>query len=417
MKFSLSPWIKAFKHYQNPRVFSMIFFGILSGLPFLLTLATMNVWLTEIGFSTKIIGELAFIQLPYAFRFLWSPFVDKYSIPFITKFIGKRRGWIIVSQIGLIMSIAGMSQINPIENLSLFTICGFCVSFFSATQDLVLGGYRIEVLSAEHQGNGTAALYIGYRIGLMISGAGAFYLSSLFSWETVYIIMSILLTLGLIVIIVNPEGHSIQKEKSETSYFSIIADVLKDLLKKNQWVTILIFILFYKAGDSIFGAYTSVFLSKVGFSNSDIAQGNFLGVPFSILGGFLGGILISKYGALNTFKVCGILQIITCFILIFQYYVGDYKPMIFVVAGVENFYLGIGGVTFYSFLTTLCTSGHTATQYAVLLSFGSLSRILSSWIAGWIASTVSWDYFFFITSFSGIFYIILLNRISKLSNY
>ncbi len=416
MSFSFTSWAQAFKHYQNPRVFSMIFFGILSGIPFLLTLATMNVWLTQLGFSTKTIGGLAFIQLPYAFRFLWSPFIDQYSIPFLTRWIGKRRSWLILSQIGLILSVIGMSQTNPVDHLTLFGVFGFCIAFFSATQDLVLGGYRIEVLAPEHQGNGTAALYIGYRIGLMISGSGAFYLSSLFPWSTVYVMMSVLLALGFIVIILNPEGESKQKENFQNSYFSIVADVIKDLLKKHQWVNILIFILLYKAGDSIFGAYTSVFLSKVGFSNVDIAQANLLGVPFSILGGFLGGILISKYDSLNTFKLCGVLQIATCVILIIQYFVGTYKPMIFVVVAVEHFYLGIGGVTFYSFLATLCTSAHTATQYAVLLSFGSLSRIIASGIAGYVATLVSWDYFFFITAFSGVLYIMLLNRMGKLNN-
>jgi PAT family beta-lactamase induction signal transducer AmpG len=367
----------------------------------------MNLWLAETGISSTTIGQLAFIHLPYSLKFLWAPFIDQYPIPFLTKKLGKRRSWLLTAQLGLALTVMGMSQISPLENLTLFALYGFLVSFFAATQDLVLGGYRIEILSKNQQGIGTSAMWTGYRIGIMISGSGALYLTAYFTWSTVYLIMSCVLALGMIIVLINPEPQN--AGISKVSYIAVVKTIVKNFIHQPGWIKILAVIFFYKVGDSIFISYTSVFLFKIGFSNIDISQGILWGTFCSVIGGFLGGILIDQRGPIKTFKLCGYLQILTCITCILQSNVGPNKIMLFATTGIEHFYIGIAGVTFYSFLGSLCTSGHTATQYAILSSLGSLSRILSSYLSGWAADQLSWDTFFLLTSISGIFYIVILN--------
>ncbi len=408
----MKTWIQAVKHYKDPRVLSMIFFGVSSGLPFLLTLATMNIWLTKLGLSSTTIGQLAFIHIPYTLKFLWSPFIDKYNIPFLSNFLGNKRSWLLISQIGLILSVFGMSQTNPSQSLGLFAFFGFLVSFFSASQDLVLGGYRIEILSQDQQGAGTGALWIGYRIGLLASGSGALYLSSIYPWDTIYFIMGCLLIFGLIITLLNPKEKQDVANFSTASYLSVVKDVIISITSKPKWFLLPIFIVFYKAGDGIFGAYTDVFLSGLGYSNIDLSQGNLLGVFCSIMGGFLGGVLIGRYGSIHTLKLCAIFQIMTCGALIFQSQIGLYKPMLFTLMSIKHFYLGIGGAALYGFLSLLCTSKHTATQFALLCSFGSFSRIISTWVGGWVADQIHWEWFFFFVSFAGLFYILLLKKMN-----
>lgn len=410
MRLMSKSWIQAARHYQNPRVLSMILFGISSGAPFLLTLSTMNLWLTQLGISSTTIGQLAFIHLPYALKFLWSPLIDQYNIPILTGLIGKRRSWIFSAQIGLSISIASMSQIDPQTNLILFAICGFLTAFFSATQDLVLGGYRIEVLAPEQQGVGSGSLYIGYRIGILASSSGALYLSSFFPWPTIYILTSFLFIAGTLIVLLNPEPTKRSSQSPTSSYFSIVRDVVKDIISKPQWIFVPIFIMSYKVGDGIFGAYTPVFLSKIGFSNLDISQGHLLGLFFAISGGFIGGILISRYGGIRALIFSAWLQIFTCLILVLQAYMGYSKPTMFLVMAFENFYFGLGNTAFYGFLSLLCTSEHKATQFALLLSFGSFSRIIATWIGGWAADQMPWSAFFFFSSFAGIVYILILQK-------
>ena len=376
----------------------------------------MNLWLSQLGFSTKTIGQLAFVQLPYTLRFLWAPLIERHHLPFLKNILGKKRSWLLIAQLGLIFSISSLGLIDPQKNLNLFAMVAFLTSFFSATQDLVLGGYRIEILSVTQQGPGAGAMWIGYRMGLLVSSSGAFYCSSFFSWSVIYQILACVMVLGLLVVFLNPEPQE-KKALSDTkeSYFSIVSEVVKGLLKNEKWFLIAVFIIFYKVGDGIFGAYTPIFLSKLGFSNIDIAYGSLMGALFSIIGGLIGGILVSKFGAIQALKYCAYLQIATCISLICQYKIGFHKGMMFTVMGFENFYFGLGGAAFYSFLSLLCNSHHTATQFALLCSFGSFSRIFSTWMGGRAADLFTWDVFFFLTSLAGVFYVFLLKRMSYLS--
>jgi PAT family beta-lactamase induction signal transducer AmpG len=226
-------------------------------------------------------------------------------------------------------------------------------------------------------------------------------------------IMAIILLFGTSIIFFNPREKPRYRETQGVSYFSIVIDVTRNIRSKPQWFLLPLFILFYKAGDGIFGAYTPVFLSKLGFTNIDLSQGNLLGVSFAIIGGFLGGILVTRYGSIPTLKICAILQMLTCMMLVCQNFIGAYKPMIFMVMMMEHLYFGVGGAALYSFLSILSTSKYTASQFAFLCSFGSFSRIFTTWIGGWAADQMSWGYFFACVSLCGFIYLMILNKMER----
>ena len=211
----LSKWIKALRIYFTPRMITMVGLGFSSGFPLLLIFSTLNLWLKDDGISYKAIGLFSLVKLPYSFKWLWSPLLDRLSLPLFGK-LGRRRGWALFFQILLAAGIAAVSTVTPAENLHLLAILCVIVVIASASQDIVLDAYRIESFNAKEQGAGVAIYIIGYRLGTIASGAGAIWMASFMSWNQVYLLMTFGTLIGMATILFSPEPVKAEKYSEQT---------------------------------------------------------------------------------------------------------------------------------------------------------------------------------------------------------
>lgn len=421
-------WTDSFNAYLDRRILSIFFLSFSSGLPFLLTLSTLAVWLKESGVSKTVIGLFVMTTLPYTFKFLWGPLVDRLSLPPLTTLLGKRRGWALLTQVTLALSLMGLGSTNPAENIWGTAIMALCVAFSSAMQDMVIEAYRIEISDDYHAGTTAASSSLGYRVGLLVSGAGALYLAEVVSWYHVYIIMACCVGVGMITILISPRTKTLvpsafprsKHRLSESSTLSgpvlqwikqTYLPPLKQLLNNNDWRVVLAFILFYKVGDTAINVMNTPFLIELGFSKLEIANvAKLFGISSMIVGGFIGGLLLTRFGILTSLILCATLQVLSSLMFVMQAIVGYNLEILVITIGVENLTCGLGAAAFIAYLSSMCSQPNTATHFALLSSFGSMMRVILSIAAGWLADCVSWDVFFLITALGSIPCLLLLMR-------
>lgn len=408
-------WIKALTIYADPRVFSIFFLGFSSGLPFLLILATLSVWLAEANISKTQIGILAWVTIPYSFKFMWAPLVDHFKIPYLSRFLGQRRGWILSSQVFLIIALLLLGFTNPKENLFITAACAFLVGICSASQDIAIEAYRIEILPRSLIGYGASASVLGYRLGMLVSGAGALYLAAFFeSWAITYTLMACCVLIGVIAILLSHEPQKnrtrrsqalpykgLQTDKNLSKRFdAILIQPFIYFIKRGDWVLILPFILLYKVGDTVLNTMSMPFLIEIGFSKVEIAHvAKTFGISAMIMGGIIGGILSHKFSLRQNLIFCTTLQLTASAFFMMQASMGHNIPFLFITMGVENLACGMSQVALISYLSTLCQQPNTATHYALLSSFASFSRVILSTAAGWLADQTVWSKFYIVISF------------------
>ncbi len=407
------------KVYKNPKILAILLLGFASGLPLPLTGATLDAVLNQAGVTKTAIGLFALISIPYSLKFLWSPIIDRLPVPFLTKLLGRRRSWIILTQISLVASITMLGFSNPAENIMATALIALWVAFSSASQDIVIDAYRIESLHPEEQGAGASATTTGYIISMkLISGALAFWLSDLMPWSYVYMLMAAVMALGIVAVIVAGEPEIQEKITSSKNLKEFLRDGVIapfiDFLKTPNWWLIISFIIFYKFGDAFAGKMTTPFLQDIGFSNTQIAfYLKTFGLGATLLGTFLGGALVYKIGTLKALFVGGILQMLSnvMFVLL-AHFPGDTAILSATVA-MENLSGGMGTAALVAYLSSLCNVRYTATQYALLSSFASIGRTFLSSSSGWFAQTLGWSNFFLLSIFialPGIFILVLLTK-------
>lgn len=404
-------WLRTLNGYFEPRVVSIFFLGFSSGLPFLLILATFSVWLAESGISKTQIGILAWVTLPYSLKFLLAPFVDRYQIPFMCRFFGQRRGWMLTSQLCLMVVLVLLGVSNPSENLLLTSIFALTVGICSATQDIVIEAFRIEVLPKSWVGYGAGASVLGYRLGMLVSGAGALYLATfLESWAITYAIMAGFVLVGIIATLMSKEPKHKKKSLLHKSTISLALNQNKGgfhqletlflqpllhFIKRKDWILILPFIVMYKVGDTVLNSMSMPFLIEIGFSKVEIAHvAKTFGISAMVIGGLIGGIFLTKYSLRRNLIICTSLQVIASIFFLLQAIMGHHVPFLFITMGIENLTCGLGQVALITYLSTLCEQPNTATHYAMLSSFASFSRVILSMIAGWLADQLIWPDFF-----------------------
>lgn len=389
-------------------VLRIVLLGFSSGLPFLLTLSTLSVRLTESGVSNTILGLFTVATLPYTFKFILSPFVDQCCLPFLTKYFGKRRAWGLLSQVCLFFALMGLGATNPHNQLWLTALMVLVVCFFAAIQDIVLEAYRIETTDENSQGTAATATYLGFRLGMMASGAGALYLASFFPWVEVYTVMACCLSVGILTLLLSPEPrtsfmHPVMSTTTSSwkSFWLFLIKGLDDLIQRHDLRIIVAFILFYKVGDTVLNVMNMPFLVQLGFSKVEIAEiAKFFGITAMIFGGLFGSVILNQFGVPTGLIFCAGLQIISCLMFFIQALVGHNLVVLTVVIGVENFTCGLGASAFIAYISGLCSLEYTAVHYAILSSVGSCARILISSLAGWLADQMSWTSFFLL---SGLF--------------
>ena len=389
--------------FKETRILSIFFLGFSSGLPFLLTLATLHVWLSEGGINKTTIGLFVLITLPYSLKFLWAPFVDHLKIPYFTKTFGQRKGWMLLSQLFVIISLLTLGSTNPHTNIALTAVAGVMVAFSSATQDIVFEAYRVEILKSHEVGLGAGASMLGYRLGMWVSGAGALYLASYFSWFTVYAFMACCVTIGMITTMLSSEptlSYEALKIKSlSTTLFQKIKKSARSLFQRENWQVIVMYIIFYKVGDTILNVMTAPFLLEIGFSKLEIAHvAKSFGIGAVIIGGCIGSITLTRKPLIETLLLCSLLQIFSCLMFALQAHVGYNLWMLFMTIGIENLTCGIGTAAFIAYLSSLSSAPYTASHYALLSSIGSLARVTLSFFAGWSADHLEWVDFYLLTA-------------------
>ncbi len=397
------------KLYFSKKLIFIFLMGVVSGIPLYLILSTLMIWLTRENIDIATIGLFSLTQLPWSLKFLWAPLIDSFKIPILSNFLGKRRTWLVFTQFFLGCSIILLGINDPNNNLFFCALLSLIVAFFSATQDIIIDAYRIEILKESEQGAGAAMTQAGYRIGGIISGAGALYFREIVEWKIVFLFLGILIFIFMFLNFFAPKElkyKSKKNKKEDYKFYSIFIKPIQEFFLRSQklnFIIILAFILFFKLGDVIAGVMANPFYVKIGFSNIEIANASKLfGVIATLVGVFVGGYLIKIYGILNILIIGSILQIISNLLFVFLSLIGPkFNYLILTVAG-ENFSGGLGSAGFVAYLSILCNKKYTATQYALLSSIMGVARTILSSPSGYMVSSLGWTYFFLISTIFGI---------------
>lgn len=363
--------------------------GFACGLPLLLTITVLQAWMQDEGVDLAVIGMMALVGLPYTLKFLWAPFLDRFTLPFL----GRRRGWLLVAQVALIFSIAGLGFTDPGEKPWMVAVAAFIVTFFSASQDIVVDAYRREDLGDEELGLGSSLYVNGYRVGMLLASGGGLILADLLPFPFIYLIMAACMLPGVLTTLLAPEPE-IHVETPRTLKEAVF-DPLVDYFRRQEAFWILAFILFYKIGDTMASAMTIPFYMDIGFTKSQIgAVVKLFGFWATIAGSLIGGVLMLRLKIKHSLWVFGILQAIStaCFAILAR--IGS---SVFVLSGViafENLSSGMGTAAFVAFMASITNKKFTATQYALLSSLMGVPRVLASAPTGFLAKYMGWEVFF-----------------------
>ncbi|MBF0282842.1 MAG: AmpG family muropeptide MFS transporter [Magnetococcales bacterium] len=415
-----SRWLEAASVYRDRRMVLVLLLGFSSGLPLALTASTLTLWLAREGVDKASIGLFALVGTPYGFKFLWAPLVDRLGFPPFTRWLGRRRGWLMVSQLTLLAAILALGTADPAHQPVWTALLALAVSFLSATQDIVIDAYRVEILPPRLQGAGAGVIVLGYRVGMLTSGAGALYVAHGAGWFAAYALMAALMGVGLLATLLfaeppPPAGEGLASSAPSAAAPSAaggwswrrlrhwlrgaVVDPFADFLRRPGWFTILAFILLYKFGDALAGVMINPFYVEMGFSEMDIANASkSFGMAATIAGGLLGGVVVSRLGVMPSLLVCGVLQLLSNGMFTLLALAGHSLPLLFLAVGVENLTGGLGTAAFVAYLSSLCHVAYTATQYALLSSFMAAGRTLLASSGGWLALQVSWPLFFLLTA-------------------
>lgn len=382
--------------------------GFGSGLPLLLTQSTLSLWLVEAGASLEVVGWVTMVSLPYSFKFLWAPAMDARPAP-LTKLLGRRRSWMVLTQGLCAVSMGLMSLSGAAYQLEALAVCALLLSLASASQDVIVDAYRVERLPQAAQGTGAALAVLGYRLGMLVSGAGALYLAHyLGSWPWVYAVMSLCMALPLVVSWLAAEPVVAAAAVSppnnpETSKFKIfyktLWEPLRGLLTRPGWLLVLLFIMSFKIGDSMANRMLMPFLKSVGFEKLDLANiAKTYGIIASILGVLAGGWFVRRLGTIRALWVGGLLQAASNLVFVWQSRVGPDPWALVVTISVENLSGGLGTAAFVAYLSMLCDRRYTATQYALLTAASSIMLTLIGGQSGVLAEALGWSHYFMITA-------------------
>lgn len=363
--------------------------GFACGLPLLLTITVLQAWMHDEGVDLAVIGMMALVGLPYTLKFLWAPFLDRFTLPFL----GRRRGWLLVAQVALIFSIAGLGFTDPGEKPWMVVVAAFIVTFFSASQDIVVDAYRREDLVDEELGLGSSFYVNGYRVGMLLASGGGLILADSLPFSFVYLIMAACMLPGVLTTLLAPEPE-IYVETPRTLKAAVF-DPLVDYFRRQEAFWILAFILFYKIGDTMASAMTIPFYMDIGFTKSQIgAVVKLFGFWATIFGSLIGGVLMLRLKINRSLWIFGFLQAVStaCFAILAR--IGS---SVFVLSGViafENLSSGMGTAAFVAFMASITNKKFTATQYALLSSLMGVPRVLASAPTGFLAKYMGWEVFF-----------------------
>jgi PAT family beta-lactamase induction signal transducer AmpG len=380
--------------FRSRKMFLLLLLGFSSGLPLALTGATLQAWLTVEGVRLQDIGWFALAGQPYVYKFLWAPLMDRYPLPFL----GRRRGWLLLTQLALLVAIACMGSLSPRDAPWLLAGLALAVAFLSASQDIVFDAYRADVLAAPERGAGAALSVLGYRIAMLVSGGLALILvDGWLSWTQTYWLMAVLMLVGVAATWAALEPQV--QGKVPATLAEAVREPLAEFFSRDGALMLLVIIVLYKLGDAFAGVLSTAFLLRgAGFSLTDVGWANkWLGVGATILGLLAGGALMAQLRLYKSLLLFGILQALTNLGFMALALAGKSYPLMIAVVAAENLCGGMGTAAFVALLMALCDRRFSATQYALLSALAALGRVYVGPAAGAMVELMGWASFFFAT--------------------
>ena len=373
----------------------------------MLTGSTLQAWMKSENIDLAVIGLYSLVGLPYALKFLWAPFMDRYVPPFL----GRRRGWMLICQLALVLTIALMALLSPKREPVMTALLAVAVAFFSASQDIVVDAYKPDLLSEKEFGFGAALSTMGYRIAILFSGALALVLADYFPWRTVYLLMAMAMGVGICSSFFAPEPEKILSPR--TMKDAIVLPFV-EFFKRRGAVEVLIFIVLYKLDVVMATALTTPFMLELGFTKTDIGTvTKFFGFFASIAGTLVGGAWMMKLGLRKSLLYFGLAQGISNLSFMWLAHVGHNYSMMVSAIAIENFCSGMGLSAFAAFMMSLCDRRFTATQFALLTSLMALTRVVASAPTGFMVKAMGWESFFLFCTLLAAPGLLLLMRYNR----
>ncbi|MBL3527487.1 MAG: MFS transporter [gamma proteobacterium endosymbiont of Lamellibrachia anaximandri] len=423
----------------------MLFLGFSAGLPLLLVFGTLSFWLREAGVERSTIGFVSWVALAYGFKWVWAPLVDRLPLPLLNRLLGRRRSWMLLSQFCIIAGLVGMALSDPQESLARFALLALGVAFASATQDIVIDAYRIESVGEDLQGAMAATYMMGYRLAMIMSGAGALAIAALFdpdetvyhqgAWMAAYLSMALMMLVGIVttLIIREPEvtadPHTLEREnRTDTliehqqwlppvlrrfaeGFYNAAISPFVDFISRYRWQALLILALIatYRISDVVLGVISNVFYVDMGFSKGEVATiTKIYGVIMTLVGAGLGGLLMVRIGVMRTLLLGGLLAAATNLLFAMLAGVGHDVPMLTLVISIDNLSAGVATAAFIAYLSSLTNISYSATQYAL---FSSVMLLLPKFLGGFsgvMVDGMGYQAFFLLTTLMGVPVLVLI---------
>ncbi len=419
--------------YLQRRVLVVLLLGFSSGLPIVLIGSTLQAWMKQSGIDIKTIGLFAAVAVPYNIKFLWAPLVDALDLPVLSKLLGRRRAWLLFSQAWLMAAIVFLGLCDPAVSAFIVAIAALIVATASATQDIVVDAFRVESLPENEQAAGMASYVAAYRVGALISGAGALFLVTAFqaklgdrtAWTASYIVMAALILIGAIATLLATEPESSAAAEADHALpghrnslkraFWSALDSFRDFLSRDLALAVLAFVALFKIADALAFALLTPFVLDLGFSLTQLATiRNGVGFIVAVLGGFAGGLVARALPLSASLWIGGLLQTLMILAFSWQAVVGNNLVMLTLTTAIEFFTDAVGTVIFVAYLSALCKNPlYTATQFALLTAFAALGRNVFALGTGYLAHAVGWPWFFVLCALAGAPALILLAWLQK----
>ena len=405
--FNKKAWLKIFSHLKNKKLLTMFLLGFSAGLPLLLVFTTLSAWLRDENIVRSTIGFFGWVTIFYGLKFLWAPLIDSIKLPLIHNILGKRRSWLLLTQISIGIFLYLLATISPnSESLITFAICALFVSFFSASQDIVVDAYRIEIAPVESQGILTAGYQFGYRVAILVSGAGALYIADSYTWEISYKVMSSLMLIGIITTLMSsePSEHKFKIDKSDNLIVAVFWAPIRDFFSRyKNAILILIFIGVYRLSDLSMAVMANPFYLDIGFTLSQIATvTKVFGIAMTLIGAFFGGIIVLRYGVKQPLFYGSIMIALTTLMFVIQSIFGNNMNLFILTIALDNFTGGFAGTVFIAYLSSLTDPKYTATQYALFSSLMLVPGKFLSGFSGLIVDNFGYSELFLISASLGI---------------
>lgn len=428
-------WRKALLVYRHPRVLAMLFLGFSAGLPFLLIFSTLSVWLREADISRTEIGFFSWIGIMFSIKVVWAPIVDRTPLPILTRLLGKRRSWMLLAQSGIALGLLAIAASDPATDVAGVALCALFVAFCAATQDVSIDAYRIEAVAKELQGAMAATYQLGYRLALLAAGAGALYVADFVSWPVAYAAMAGCMLVGMLTVLaieepsveVRPEtrerearlaerlesrtGASPRLHRAIAWFSSAVVSPFADFFARNGRiaVAILALIALYRISDITMGIMANPLYVDLGFTKTEIATASkTVGIPLIILGAFLGGFLVARFGLFGPLLLGALLTVATNLAFAYLAVSDPTFDLLLLTVSADNLAGGFAGSVFIAYLSSLTNTAYTATQYALFSSLFTLAGKFLGGFSGIIVDATSYQAFFIYAAVLGLPAILLV---------